>query len=113
MFGAARPSYTQHAGCNALRKKYNGKFYKIPIWQEGYTKGSYGPERSQHKATFVAHTREETRKLDIVASPVCIDKEKEGGVCGYCAAAENQYSLYWPIEKNNPYRWESEMIEIS
>ena len=104
---------TQHAGCNALREKHNGKSYEISIWGEGYTKGSHGFERSQHKAAFVAHTGEETKKLDIAESPICADKEREGGVCRCCAAVENPYSLCWPIEKKSPCRWESGRIEIS
>ena len=49
----------------------------------------------------MAHIGNKTRKLDIAASPICVDKERERCVCGCCAAAENPYSVCWPIEKNN------------
>ena len=49
----------------------------------------------------MAHIGNKTRKLDITASPICVDKERERCVCGCCAAAEYPYSVCWPIEKNN------------
>ena len=94
-------------------EKHNGKPHEIPIWGEGYTKGSHGPKRSQQTAVFVAHTGEKTRMFDFTASLICAHKEREGGLCGCCAVVENSYSLCWPMAKESPRDWELEMIEIS
>lgn len=106
-------SYTQYVGCNALREEHNRKSYENLIWGEGYTQGPHGFKGSQHTVAFVAHIGEKTRKPDIAKSPIRAHKEREGGLCGCCAAIENSNPLCGPIAEKSSRGWDIERIEIS
>jgi hypothetical protein len=77
------------------------KSYENHIWGERYTEGSHGFTGSQHTAAFVAHTGEKTKKPHFVTSPIGAHKEREGGICGCCAAIENSNPLCGPIAEKS------------
>ena len=104
--------YMQYAGHDALWENYDGKSHVIHIRGEGYSKGSHGHEKNQHKAASVAHTREKNQEAWHCCKPRMCSPRKRRRCLRMVCANSNLIFIMLANCRKNPHEREYERIEI-